>query len=731
MSLLSSALALAKRGFHIFTLRVNGKKPVDKGWLRRATTDAPKITDWWWSEDIESELAWNVGIACDRFSDNGHALLVVDVDMKKGRKGDETLLDLELEGFVLPPTFTQVTPTGGVHYVYKTPRAVKQGAGRLGEAVDIKSSGSLIVGAGSLIDGEPYRILQDLPVAEAPEWLVECCGFPDRHQASGVDVHDVDQEEARSRSIAHLDSLEPAPDGERSDRCYEAACVLRDFGLEEETAIEVMQEHWKAEPEVEAEKVEEITRNAYKHAQNEAGALALDFDAVPIEDEEEPESEATEDYDKSPMDRLNEEYALVMRGANAEVMWETTDHRDEKRSVFMSVGAFHTKLQNYQIQGANGKWQPVSKLWMSNPKRRSFDGVCFYPGRDPLPPRWYNLWQGYTYEPVSWDDVSPTSRDALELWKDHTYHTLCHGDDAIYDYVISWTAHLIQKPEEKPLVAMVLRGEKGSGKNSWVDCLGNLFAPHYFTASNARYLVGNFNAHLERLLLFTLDEAVWAGDKTAESVMKNLITQPRIPIERKGAESYEAASMTRVVFCSNADWVVPAGIGERRFCVLDLSNRRRRHNNYFERMRLGMEAGGYGLLLWWLSRQPISVDVRHAPETRGLLRQKIEGLDDFPKWLMECLTQERIVGADFVMEWPDDGVDCEQFRLAFQHYAKSRNVRSRLPGDSEIGRELRQWLPGAKYLRRRDKGEIVSEYRLPSLIAARRQFETRIGGSLW
>ena len=57
--------------------------------------------------------------------------------------------------------------------------------------------------------------------------------------------------------------------------------------------------------------------------------------------------------------------------------------------------------------------------------------------------------------------------------------------------------------------------------------------------------------------MLVLTEGFWAGSHEAESVLKALIMEPEIAIERKGVDVRFVPSYTRVMMTSNAEWVVP------------------------------------------------------------------------------------------------------------------------------------------------------------------------------
>src|SRR6185312_12660629 len=117
MNKLEWAIHHAKRNLRVFPGIPNSKLPAIKDFPNRATCDLEKIKKWWSNGHTDA----NICISTDN-------LIVIDVDNKGEKKGNEELFRLEIEkGLVLPASLEQRTPTGGRHLIYKTPYAVKQG----------------------------------------------------------------------------------------------------------------------------------------------------------------------------------------------------------------------------------------------------------------------------------------------------------------------------------------------------------------------------------------------------------------------------------------------------------------------------------------------------------------------------------------------------------------------------------------------------------------------------
>lgn len=424
--------------------------------------------------------------------------------------------------------------------------------------------------------------------------------------------------------------------------------------------------------------------------------------------------------DGDPVSLLNSEYAFVVVGGGYHVLWETTDHKGRWKLEHLNASAFHAKHAAQKITSGK-RTEPITEVWMGWKGRRSFDGLVFMPEQEP-PPRFYNLWRGFSCAPSS----SLLPCPALDAYLEHIHDNVCQRDDGHYKWLMSWFAHIIQRPWEKPHTAVVLRGGKGVGKNVAIEHLGVLLGRHFLLTSNRRYLIGNFNGHLEHCLMFVLDEAFWSGDKQAEGTLKDLITGTDHVIEHKGKEPYTIANLTRIAIIGNEDWLVPASHDERRFAVFDVGDGRRQDRDYFARMREGLSDGGYGHLLRYLRDYRIDADVNAAPATEALADQKHASLDLVGQWWFACLQEGRLLGHDFATHWVE-AVPREAVRSAFRRYTKERvGSRARLPTDNAFGRALKSMCPSVAPAR---GPKPLQEYltKFPSLVNARKEWGQYIG----
>lgn len=723
-SKLYHALALATQGFHVFPLVQGTKLPLIDEFPTRATRDPNQIRRWWTCPITGLVHDHNIAISTSRFEERS-ALLVVDVDNKGDKHGNEELGILEAKGLEFPRTRESRTPTGGRHLFYRVAAPVRQGANVLGPGLDVRSAGGYVVAPGSGVEAGEYAWSGREPLADAPAWLIEKVGSRGADRGpSGTQTAPVEIDAARAdrRAVEYLQSLPVVSEGERNDKAFKAVATIKDYGVAEDRARELMQEHWKCNPPLDYKEIKHVVRSAYRYGRTDPGAAAPEVQFKPTANSGETSNSGADAV--HPFAKLNAEYAYILIGGDYAVLWETQDENGHDIVKYLSPGAFARKFPG-QTFPVGKKQVPLATAWMDWPKRRSFDGLCFSPGTS-APPRFYNLWRGFTVQP--WPKGMPPDdnhKRALDAFIEHTRKNVCGGSEPLTRWLLGFFAHMVQKPGEKPLVALVFRGAKGVGKNALVERIGYLLGVHFAVVANQRFLTGQFNSHLEHMLFIVFDEAFWSGDKKAEGQLKDLVTGSHHFIERKGYEPYKAANRTRVAILGNEDWIAPASHDERRYAVFDVGEGRKQDRYFFQTMREGMERGGYRLLLRYLLDLDLTgVDLNEAPSTKGLLDQKHASLDIVGEWWLDSLMAGHVLGSDFD-GWPERA-ETSRFRQALHRYAQTRSVKGRLPNDVHVGRRLSQYA-GTKKARSRHEGALGYDYVVPPLVEARAAWERYIG----
>jgi hypothetical protein len=295
---------------------------------------------------------------------------------------------------------------------------------------------------------------------------------------------------------------------------------------------------------------------------------------------------------------------------------------------------FRTLYANRRVEvGRDEEDKPIIRkaadFWLNHPQRRQYlGGLVCRPGH-PCDPDTLNLWHGFAIEPHpgSWDRLA-----------EHIRSVVCRNHRQHFEYLLSWMARMVQFPALPGEVAIVISGLEGTGKSTLGRVLCRLLGQHAFAISNARHLTGNFNAHLRDCVFLLGDEAFYAGDRAHAGILKALITEPTLAIEGKYRDAVNAPNFLHLMLISNADWVIPAGLEARRFCVLNASEEHVGDHAYFARIWEELEAGGFAALLHnLLARDITGFNFRHVPETEALVEQKKLSLPPHFAWWLDVL----------------------------------------------------------------------------------------------
>lgn len=315
----------------------------------------------------------------------------------------------------------------------------------------------------------------------------------------------------------------------------------------------------------------------------------------------------------SRIDRLNAKHAVAFIGGKSVIL--TFRETEEGRRITYSNREDMNALYANRPVPSNGRRLNEAQWWMEHRQRRTYEGgVNFYPGRE-LPADTFNLWGGWS--------VKPDGTKSCKRFLHHVLNNIVGKNRKLYDWILNFLAHMVQKPWEKPGVALVLVGDKGTGKDTFGDYVGSMFKQNHITVSQQEHVTGKFNQHQETALLLHVQEAHWAGDPKAASVLKALITDTTSMVEPKGINAFPVKSFCRWLLTSNDEKVVDATRGERRFAVFNMSDAHARDTAYFEAIYEEMKNGGSAALLHLLLNRDITgFDVRTAPITQGLTDQK-------------------------------------------------------------------------------------------------------------
>ncbi|MCS3895608.1 hypothetical protein M2171_004741 [Bradyrhizobium japonicum USDA 38] len=277
---LDIALGLAELGFDVFPLSPNRKTPVfEDSWKDLATHDTDRVKRLW----AGGYRVCNVGLRTGLPFLNGF-LAVIDIDIKDGKPGKQSLAELEAHLGKLPPTMTFRTASGGEHRYFVAPWPLGNSNSKLGPGIDVRGVGGYVVGGGSTVGGKEYGLIGGEEFAALPEAWAAACGRPRERTAldRATPLVELDQPANIERAISYLAYGAPA------HGTYVVACYTRGLGISQEKCFELIIGHWPGAEGKSYDHIETRVRNAYTYAQDPAGIACaeVEFEAVEVGSQE-------------------------------------------------------------------------------------------------------------------------------------------------------------------------------------------------------------------------------------------------------------------------------------------------------------------------------------------------------------------------------------------------------------------------------------------------------------
>lgn len=451
------------------------------------------------------------------------------------------------------------------------------------------------------------------------------------------------------------------PTGARHEASMALAGMLSRCGLTDEetlTFIEAIVKHTDDdEPADRLRAAKDTLKKLHSGKKKVSGAPAL------AEIIGEPAVDAIRNFlvdgdDADVIKRVNDEFKFLYMGSGVAIahIVEEPDAK-RKRIDFLSVSSFKERIADRYITVGKGdaiKTMKLANYWLNTPNTHpTYTRMSFSPSGS-LPPYVFNTWRGFSVDPKEGD---------WSCYEDHMFHNVCQGSKEYFDWIMAFFADALQNPTVKPPASLVIRGQQGTGKTVAAEVVASLVTEHSSYIYSPHQLVGKFNGHMQDCLFLIANEAFFAGDKQHESVLKSLITDKHLVIERKGKDMITVPNYLRLVMTSNEDWVIPAAFDDRRFAVFEIGTRNQKDHSYFAALHKQMDSGGREALLHHLLNLNYDKSFAHnIPRTKAFVQQRELSRSPVEGWWEERLMQGHPCpaigdwsrrGASDVNTWPE------------------------------------------------------------------------------
>lgn len=434
----------------------------------------------------------------------------------------------------------------------------------------------------------------------------------------------------------------------------------------------------------------------------------------------------------NPLQILQSEYALLEIGGKygviqeSDLTWLPGMPFAPALKIFCGTELRTLLMRRLQTIASSMEPRVVINDFLHSPNTTVYRNLAFSPlvvATDTL-----NLWHGMTAVPKQGTWI--TLRQYIE-------HVLCSSEKDSFQYFIHYLAHMLQKPEEKPGVMIVMLGGQGIGKGTLEIILRKMFAATTLMVSDVDSVVGRFNSCLERAYIVFMDEALFKGDRKSSDRLKNFVTAKHIQIEAKHQPERSIESFHRFFAASNSQHFANTEYDDRRFFFLKVSEQFKGNHTYWKALYTAINSGEVEAMVHDL----LAIDLTdfipgNKPASKELLSQKIHSLPAFPRFWFGALWE----GETYEMgcypntprseEWIcGDFWKTKNILEVYEYKSKADRYNMRLLG-RDVAENLRQICPSAAPDRRMSGSKRSSGYILPDLSIAREEFEVYLGGSI-
>lgn len=184
----------------------------------------------------------------------------------------------------------------------------------------------------------------------------------------------------------------------------------------------------------------------------------------------------------------------------------------------------------------------------------------------------FNLFRGFKYSTADNSTYDPT---VIQPFIDHL-HYITKEDSLppaaphlLSDYMLNWFSHIIQKPEVKTKVALVLFSmTEGVGKNIISDIFSELLAGYSAKFRDTAALTDKFNVEMMGKL-FVVGDEINARAQEVANELKDIITRTVEVIEPKGKDKMLLEDFKNYYFTTNNENVFKVSNTFRRFQFIE------------------------------------------------------------------------------------------------------------------------------------------------------------------
>jgi putative DNA primase/helicase len=198
-------------------------------------------------------------------------------------------------------------------------------------------------------------------------------------------------------------------------------------------------------------------------------------------------------------------------------------------------------------------------------------------------PNEFSYFRGYPWKIIEVPDYS-----LIQPFLDHIKNIICAGNIKVYNYLMQWISHIVQKPGLKTEKSPLIIGGQGSGKGKFfTEPIGKLFGRYALqNVSKIDDITGKFNTIIENKVFVVCNEmqSIENAKFLNTDSLKTIITDYDINYESKYVNKRAGENVANLIFVSNHALPIRLENDDRRYLVLKTSNEKCKDLKYFNKL---------------------------------------------------------------------------------------------------------------------------------------------------
>ena len=272
------------------------------------------------------------------------------------------------------------------------------------------------------------------------------------------------------------------------------------------------------------------------------------------------------------------------------------------------------KLKKIVVGYDKGKAVSGWDVYLNNTLKFTVRALKFYSEKKDV----FSYFRGYDYK-----KLDKVKMEVIQPFLDHVFNVIANKNMDIYKYIIVWIASILQRPNFKVGVALVILGKQGSGKTEFfTDIVCQLMARYANNnITNIEDIVGKFNASLENKKLIIINElmSVDMNKQLNSDALKSVITDKTVNINQKNEPVRLCENVANSIFVSNNEIPLKIEGNDRRYCVSETNDEHVKDWDYFAKLSETLKNPEFyeNLFTFFMMQDLSNVNLRNIPETEA------------------------------------------------------------------------------------------------------------------